>query len=52
MLFLNSNLRYSDILDGRSQTLLLGEFRPDFDELGWVSGTRASLRNTGTINDL
>ncbi|HCK42460.1 MAG TPA: hypothetical protein DHW22_12610 [Planctomycetaceae bacterium] len=52
VLFLNSNLRYSDILDGSSQTLLLGEFRPDFNELGWVSGTRASLRNTGTINDL
>ena len=52
LLYLNSNLRYSDILDGSSQTILIGEFRPDFDELGWVSGTRATLRNTGKINEL
>ncbi len=59
LLFLNSKLRYTDILDGSSQTLLIGEFRPDEagmhngqflrvqDSLGWVSGTRATLRNTG-----
>jgi len=46
LLFLNSQLRYTDILDGSSQTILLGEFRSDEDELGWVSGTRATLRNT------
>jgi len=46
LLFLNSKIRYTDILDGSSQTILLGEFRPDEDELGWVSGTRATLRNT------
>ncbi|MCA9261614.1 MAG: DUF1559 domain-containing protein, partial [Planctomycetales bacterium] len=48
MLFLNSSLRFSDVLDGSSQTLLLGEFLPMRDSLGWVSGTRATLRNTGT----
>ncbi len=50
LLYLNSKLRYTDILDGSSQTLLLGEFRPDQDELGWVSGTRATLRNTGSFD--
>ena len=51
LLFLNSNLRYTDILDGSSQTILLGEYRSDDDELGWVSGTRATLRNTGIIEN-
>jgi prepilin-type N-terminal cleavage/methylation domain-containing protein/prepilin-type processing-associated H-X9-DG protein len=46
LLFLNSQLRYSDILDGSSQTLLLGEMLPRLASLGWVSGTRATLRNT------
>jgi len=46
LLFLNSKIRYTDILDGSSQTILLGEYRADEDELGWVSGTRATLRNT------
>lgn len=46
LLFLNSKLRYTDILDGSSQTILIGEYRADEDELGWVSGTRATLRNT------
>jgi prepilin-type N-terminal cleavage/methylation domain-containing protein/prepilin-type processing-associated H-X9-DG protein len=47
LLFLNSQLRYTDILDGSSQTLLLGEMLPRETSLGWVSGTRATLRNTG-----
>ena len=46
LLFLNSKVRYTDILDGSSQTFLLGEYRAGEDELGWVSGTRATLRNT------
>ncbi len=50
LLFLNSKLRYTDILDGSSQTVLLGEYRPDEDELGWVSGTRATLRNTSRFD--
>ncbi len=49
LLFLNSAIRYTDIKDGSSQTLLLGETR-DENTLGWVSGTRSTLRNTSTLN--
>jgi prepilin-type N-terminal cleavage/methylation domain-containing protein/prepilin-type processing-associated H-X9-DG protein len=45
--FLNSTIRYEDLTDGSSQTIFLGEKRLGAD-LGWVSGTRATLRNTGT----
>jgi prepilin-type N-terminal cleavage/methylation domain-containing protein/prepilin-type processing-associated H-X9-DG protein len=48
LLFLNSKIRYSEIEDGSSKTILLSEALLDADELGWVSGTRATLRNTGT----
>lgn len=51
LLFLNSKLRYTDILDGSSQTILIGEYRADEDELGWVSGTRATLRNTDHLDE-
>ena len=51
LLYLNSNIRYTDILDGSSQTILLGEYRADEDELGWVSGTRATLRNTDRFDE-
>ncbi len=47
VLFLNSRLRFSQILDGSSQTILLGEMLSEKRDLGWVSGTRSSLRNTG-----
>ncbi len=61
LLFLNSAIRYGDIRDGSSQTLLLGEIWPEVagldpqqrrlsDSLGWVSGTRSTLRNTSRIN--
>lgn len=49
LLFLNSSIRYLDIKDGSSQTLLIGETR-DEDSLGWVSGTRSTLRNTSGVN--
>jgi hypothetical protein len=49
LLFLNSSIRYSDIYDGSSNTLLLGEMASFVDELGWVSGTRSTLRNTGSV---
>ena len=49
LLFLNSRIRYADIYDGSSQTILLGEALNRSDELGWVSGTRATLRNTSAI---
>jgi prepilin-type N-terminal cleavage/methylation domain-containing protein/prepilin-type processing-associated H-X9-DG protein len=48
VLFLNSHVRYEDVTDGTSQTLFVGEKQLDNTELGWASGTRASLRNTGT----
>jgi prepilin-type N-terminal cleavage/methylation domain-containing protein/prepilin-type processing-associated H-X9-DG protein len=50
--FLNSRVRLDEIEDGLAHTIFLGEKRPPGDELGWASGTRATLRNTGTpINE-
>ncbi|QDV55521.1 DUF1559 domain-containing protein [Rosistilla oblonga] len=49
LLFLNSDIRYSQIPDGSTQTILLGESLPFANDLGWASGTRATLRNTGTL---
>ncbi|MBX3411705.1 MAG: DUF1559 domain-containing protein [Pirellulales bacterium] len=46
---LNRALRYDDMLDGSSNTLFLGEHLPDPRDLGWASGTRATLRNTGKV---
>jgi prepilin-type N-terminal cleavage/methylation domain-containing protein/prepilin-type processing-associated H-X9-DG protein len=46
--FLNSAIRYEDITDGASHTIFLGERRArDEVDLGWMSGTRSTLRNTG-----
>jgi prepilin-type N-terminal cleavage/methylation domain-containing protein len=45
--YLNSRLGYSDIEDGSSQTLFIGEKLTFVGDLGWASGTRATLRNTG-----
>jgi prepilin-type N-terminal cleavage/methylation domain-containing protein len=50
LLFLNSRVGYNEILDGSSNTILLGELVPTASELGWASGTRATLRNTSGIN--
>ena len=49
VLFLNSRLRFSQILDGSSQTIMLGEMFSRREDLGWASGTSASLRNTGNF---
>ena len=48
--FLNSRIRTRDITDGTSHTIFVSETTelPD-DDLGWMSGTRATLRNTGVI---
>jgi prepilin-type processing-associated H-X9-DG protein len=41
-------VRYEDISDGTAHTMFVGEKFPDQkDDLGWMSGTRWSLRNTG-----
>ncbi len=45
--FLNSQVTYSDVTDGSSYTLFIGEKLGDPKGLGWLSGTRATLRNTG-----
>lgn len=53
MFFLNSRLRIENVPDGLAQTLFLGEKLPDGWDLHWMSGTRATLRNTGAaINSL
>ncbi|MEZ6124840.1 MAG: DUF1559 domain-containing protein [Planctomycetaceae bacterium] len=49
VMFRNSSVTFEEIRDGASQTILAGEkIRPrDSDDLGWMSGTNATLRNTG-----
>jgi hypothetical protein len=46
VMFLNSSIRREDIRDGASNTIFVGE--SGAFGLGWASGTRATLRNTGT----
>ena len=48
VLFLNSAIQFDDIIDGAAHTLLIGEKLVSTGELGWASGTRSSLRNTGS----
>ncbi len=45
--FLNSHIAYDDITDGSAYTLFVGEKIVEQGDLGWMSGTRATLRNTG-----
>lgn len=49
VLFLNSRIRYEDLTDGSMYTIFLGErlLRDSDSDLGWASGTRATLRNGG-----
>jgi prepilin-type N-terminal cleavage/methylation domain-containing protein len=49
VLYMNSRIRIDDIEDGASNTFLVGEVVHDATELSWASGTRATLRNTGTM---
>jgi prepilin-type processing-associated H-X9-DG protein len=49
LMFLNSRIRFTDIYDGSTNTLLLSEVTVPQETLGWVSGTRATLRNASTI---
>ena len=53
VLFLNSGLSHDDVTDGMRYTLFFGEkISEEDDDLGWMSGTRATLRNTGTPMNL
>lgn len=51
VLYLNSRVRLDEIPDGTSHTILLGEVLSGPPSLGWSSGTRATLRNTGSPID-
>jgi prepilin-type N-terminal cleavage/methylation domain-containing protein len=46
--FLNGSVRPRDVTDGLAHTLFIGEKIQVEDDLGWMSGTRATLRNTGS----
>ena len=48
VLFLNSHITDQDIPKGRTHTIFVGEKLGGDDDLGWMSGTRATLRNAGT----
>ena len=48
VLFLNSAVRTEDVADGLSNTIFLGEKLTDPNDLGWISGTKSTLRNTGS----
>jgi prepilin-type processing-associated H-X9-DG protein len=46
--YLNSAVRNQDVSDGTASTLFIGEKQFDGEtDLGWMSGTGATLRNTG-----
>ncbi|MHC4179343.1 MAG: DUF1559 family PulG-like putative transporter [Planctomycetota bacterium] len=47
VLFLNSRISSRDVSDGTTHTIFLGEKLGGNRDLGWMSGTRATLRNTG-----
>ncbi len=46
--FLNNRITRDDLKDGAAYTLFLGEKRVDDFDLGWLSGTPSTLRNSGT----
>jgi len=50
LMYLNSSVRYSEIRDGSSHTILVAEMIPTENSLGWPSGTEASLRNSGSLD--
>jgi len=48
VLFLNSHISERDVTDGVEHTIYVGEKQASANDLGWMSGTRATLRNAGT----
>jgi prepilin-type N-terminal cleavage/methylation domain-containing protein/prepilin-type processing-associated H-X9-DG protein len=46
--FLNSRISYDDVSDGSSNTIFFGEKLIAPNDLGWMSGTSATLRNAGS----
>jgi hypothetical protein len=48
--YLNSSVRYEQIRDGATNTIFMGEKIDTPTTLGWVSGTRDTLRNASSIN--
>ncbi len=52
VLYLNSSVKYDQVTDGSSSTIYVAEFTPDTTNsaglLGWMSGTRSTLRNVVT----
>ncbi|EMI42870.1 DUF1559 domain-containing protein [Rhodopirellula sp. SWK7] len=44
---LNLPISRDDITDGLANTAMVSEKQTPFDDLGWLSGTRATLRNVG-----
>ena len=49
VMFLNSSVGFRQIRDGASNTIMVGEkcVVENASELGWMSGTKSTLRNTG-----
>ena len=47
--FLNSHVRSRELKHGTSHTIFVGEKITRKGDLGWMSGTRATLRNTGSF---
>jgi len=48
VMFLNSCIRREDVRDGASNTIYVGEAAGGGGLSGWISGTRDTLRNTGS----
>ncbi len=48
VLFLNSQISRDDVKDGSGYTIVIGEKFIDEFDLGWLSGSPATLRNTGS----
>lgn len=46
---LNRPIAFRDVEDGATNTIFLGEKLDIGDDLHWMSGTRATLRNTGSL---